>query len=217
MVTQEDRDTRPPGPASVVVTRATKRDSILDAAARLIREQGVHAASISEIVKASGASAGSIYHHFANKNDIVLAVAEGAVVAPLRRMLAAHAGRSMSPGDMFRAIVSTVIAGDLESALIIQLWAGSSQEPQLKQLLREQTAGVRGEITAHLEAWLAERGVTEAGESADGLAAVTLGQAMGMLAQRTLTPELDQAAYSQAAAMLLDFAADALVRRLGGR
>lgn len=217
MGTPEDRDTRHEGDAPSVVARPSKRDNILDAAARLIREQGVHAASISEIVKASGSSAGSIYHHFTSKNDVVLAVAEGAVVEPLRRMLAAHAGRTLSPGDLFRAIVSTVLAGDLESALIVQLWAGSSNEPQIKRIMREQVAAVRAEMGRHLEPWLAARGVQDAAAGADGLAAVTLGQAMGLLAQRTLTPELDQAAYTETAATLLDLAAEALARQLAAR
>ena len=188
----------------VATPRGSKRDSILEAAARLIRTEGVHATSISEIITESGSSAGTIYHHFANKNDIVLAVARRAVVDPLAEVLAAHPDEGMSPSDLFRAIVRTVIAGEVQSSLIVQLWAGSADEPLLKEIMREQTTGLRQEMVVRLAVWLAQRGVPDAAGRAEALALLTLGQAMGLLAQRTLTPELDQSRYVAEASRMLD-------------
>lgn len=190
----------------MVTRRASKRDSIVEAAARLIRTEGVHAASISEIIAESGSSAGTIYHHFANKNEIVLAVARLTVVEPLSEVLARRDGEIMSPGDMLRMIVSTVIKGDVESALIVQLWAGSSMDPQLKDILREQLAGVRAEMVTMLQRWLREQGVPCAGDRAVTLAHVTMGLAMGLLAERTILPDLDKDAYVTQAVRLLDAA-----------
>lgn len=188
----------------VATPRGSKRDSILEAAARLIRTEGVHATSISEIITESGSSAGTIYHHFASKNDIVLAVARRAVVDPLAEVLAAHPDEGMSPSDLFRAIVRTVIAGEVQSSLIVQLWAGSADEPLLKEIMREQTTGLRQEMVVRLAVWLAQRGVPDAAGRAEALALLTLGQAMGLLAQRTLTPELDQSRYVAEASRMLD-------------
>lgn len=188
----------------MAVGRATKRDSIVEAAARLIRTDGVHAASIAGIIAESGTSAGTIYHHFASKNDVVLAVARAAVVDPLQAMLAAHVGEGMPPSAMFRAIVETVLSGEVQSAVIVQLWAGSSREPQLKEILREQIAGVREEMRAQIAAWLRARGVPDADERALPIAMVTMGQAMGLLAQGTLTPDLDRESYVAEACRLLD-------------
>lgn len=184
--------------------RATKRDSIVEAAARLIRSEGVHAASISEIIAESGSSAGTIYHHFANKNEVVLAVAQAAVVDPVARLLAAHEGGGMSPAQLFRAIVDNVISGGVQSALIVQLWAGSSHEPLLKEIMRAQTDGLRAEMVTHLATHLRECGVPDADERAEPLALLTLGQAMGLLAQRTLVPDLDQNRYVTEACRMLD-------------
>lgn len=188
----------------MVAARRSKRDSIVEAAARLIRTEGVHAASISEIISESGSSAGTIYHHFANKNEIVLAVARGAVVDPVAEVLAAHPDAGMSPSDLFRAIVGTVITGEVQSALIVQLWAGSADEPLLKDIMREQTSGLRREMVSRLTVWLAQHGVPDASARAEALALLTLGQAMGLLAQRTLTPDLDQKAYVEEACRMLD-------------
>lgn len=187
--------------------RVTKRDLIVDAAARLIRSEGVHAASISELIKESDTSAGTIYHHFASKNDIVLAVAQSAVVDPLESMLARAPEGGTSPGDLLRLIVGAVMGGDVESALIVQLWAGSSREPGLKEILRGRMAAVHAGLTREIEAWLRAQGASDADARAVHLAHVTMGQAMGLLAERTILTDLDRDAYLDEAARLLDAAA----------
>jgi AcrR family transcriptional regulator len=51
-----------------------RRDDILDAALRSFDERGVLATSIEDIRAASGASIGSIYHHFGDKEGIAEAL-----------------------------------------------------------------------------------------------------------------------------------------------
>lgn len=188
--------------------RANKRATILEAAAALIRTQGVHAASISELIRASDASAGTIYHHFTNKFDIVLAVAHGAVVDPLAEMLERDAGpEGRSPGDLLREIVNAVMGGDVESALIVQLWAGSSREPALQEILRDRMQAVHAGLVREIGRWLAAHDVPNADERAIHLAHVTMGQAMGLLAERTILTDLDRDAYLDEAARMLDAAA----------
>ncbi len=196
-------------------SRGNKRDDIVEAAAHLIRAEGVHAASISELIAASGSSAGTIYHHFANKNEIVLAVAHAAVVEPLTAVVERHAGAGMTASDLLREIVAHVIKGEVQSALIVQLWAGSSHEPQLKQIMREQTNGLRAEMHQHLATWLRGLGVVDAEERAEALAMLTLGQAMGLLAQRTLMPDLDVPRYTEEACRMLDAVAASYVPDAG--
>ena len=75
------------------------RGAILDAAGELIRTKGVAGTSISDIVHASGTSAGAIYHHFASKQDIVLAVSLRAVAEPVAIALAETG--PMSPAELF--------------------------------------------------------------------------------------------------------------------
>ena len=175
--------------------------------ARGLRVEGVHAASISEIIKEANASAGTIYHHFGSKNDIVLAVARAAVVEPLQEILRRETAEGTSPGDLLRLIVGSVMGGDVESALIVQLWAGSSGEPLLQGVLRGQMAEVHEGMRRELSRWLSARGVPDADERAVHLAHVTMGQAMGLLAERTLLADLDREAYLDEAALLLDAAA----------
>lgn len=186
--------------------RTSKRDQIVEAAGRLIRTEGVHAASISGLIKESDASAGTIYHHFANRNDIVLAVAQAAVVDPLAQILTQTSAEGRSPGALLRLMVDAVMGGDVESALIVQLWAGSSREPQLKDILRGRMAAVHQGLVEELRRWLETRGVADAENRAIHLAHVTMGQAMGLLAERTILTDLDRDAYLDEAARLLDAA-----------
>ena len=183
---------------------ATKREDIVDAAAQLIRQQGVHAASISGIIAASHASAGSIYHHFANKNEIVLEVARTRLAEPLRAAVLAPVEGPLSPAQIFGLIVDAVRAGAVEPPMIVQLWSGSYVDPELRTILRTQFEDARVAMYGHIERWLEGRGVRDAAGRVDAIARVTLGQAMGFLAQSTLDPGFDQDAYVDEAVSLLD-------------
>jgi AcrR family transcriptional regulator len=54
--------------------RATTPERVLAAALELFTEQGLVATSIEEICQRSGASVGSVYHHFASKEGIAAAL-----------------------------------------------------------------------------------------------------------------------------------------------
>ena len=55
---------------------ANRRRQVLDAAATCFRRSGFHGASMSEISKAAGMSAGHIYNYFASKDAIIAAFVE---------------------------------------------------------------------------------------------------------------------------------------------
>jgi AcrR family transcriptional regulator len=55
-------------------TRPTLRRRIVEAADRVIREKGLSGATTREIARAAGCAEGSIYVHFADKTDLVIAV-----------------------------------------------------------------------------------------------------------------------------------------------
>ena len=55
---------------------ARSREAVLDAAERLIAEQGYEAATVAALVKEAGIPASSIYHYFGSKDGVLLAVME---------------------------------------------------------------------------------------------------------------------------------------------
>jgi TetR/AcrR family transcriptional regulator, transcriptional repressor for nem operon len=52
------------------------RDRLIAAAARLFHEQGYTATGVATILREAGALSGSMYHHFAGKEELLLAVLE---------------------------------------------------------------------------------------------------------------------------------------------
>jgi AcrR family transcriptional regulator len=52
----------------------TRREAILDAALRAFTERGFAASTIDDVRRASGASVGSIYHHFGSKEGVAAAL-----------------------------------------------------------------------------------------------------------------------------------------------
>jgi len=62
---------RKPPAESVKTTAAASRQTILDTAARLFREEGYAATSLRAIAQACDMKAGSLYYHFESKDQIV--------------------------------------------------------------------------------------------------------------------------------------------------
>jgi AcrR family transcriptional regulator len=62
---------KPKGKTKTPGKSALSRMQILDAAARLFRRQGYSETTLRQIAKSAGMQAGSIYYHFASKDEIV--------------------------------------------------------------------------------------------------------------------------------------------------
>ncbi len=166
------------------------REAILTAAAQLIRDQGVGATSIADIVTASGTSAGAIYHHFDSKVDIVRAVAARAIAVPLTAALAEQG--PVSPVELF-TLAANRVALDAESApLLLQVWAGASSDPALHALMIEEAGPLRVGVAGHLQAWCNEHGI---GDRALSVGQMVVGMVLGLIIQTRLFPEFDADAY----------------------
>ena len=57
----------------------SRNDALVEAAAELFAAQGFKATSMRDIAKAAGMLPGSIYYHFASKDDLLLAIYEAGV------------------------------------------------------------------------------------------------------------------------------------------
>jgi AcrR family transcriptional regulator len=86
-----------------------RKHEILDAALGCFLQHGIEATTIEQIRLASGASLGSIYHHFGSKEAIALAVYAGAV-----QEYQAHVLNSMRAATSAQAGVQAMVAAHLE-------------------------------------------------------------------------------------------------------
>src|SRR5437879_861588 len=83
--------------------------TILDAAARLFRERGYRVTSMRDIAAASGMLAGSLYYHFASKEELLVAVyAEG--VRRISDSVSAVLARDLEPWARLEAVCATHLA-----------------------------------------------------------------------------------------------------------
>ena len=79
---------------------ARSREAVLDAAERLIAEQGYEAATVAALVKEAGIPASSIYHYFGSKDGVLLAVMERGAEPLLRGAAGPRRGGSAQRGSI---------------------------------------------------------------------------------------------------------------------
>ncbi len=96
---------------SARLTRAERRDALLDAAVALATSGDVGAVSMESVAERAGVSRPLVYKHFANRNELLAAVYQREA-AHLHRELAAEVGSANSLEGMFR----TLIRGSLRAA-----------------------------------------------------------------------------------------------------
>jgi TetR/AcrR family transcriptional regulator, repressor for uid operon len=96
-----NQDTRTPGSKAEL-----RRQQILDAAAECFRKSGFHAASMAEIAKSFGMSAGHIYNYFESKEAIIEAMVKRDMDQSLERI-----ARVQGEKDILKAMLGTVDEG----------------------------------------------------------------------------------------------------------
>ncbi|MFD7491210.1 TetR/AcrR family transcriptional regulator [Streptomyces sp. NPDC059832] len=90
--------------ARTEATRIAHRERLLDAARQLLAEGGYPAASISALARRAGVATGSVYNHFASKQELLAAVfrhVAGHELSAVREAVQAHSGVT----EQLRALV----------------------------------------------------------------------------------------------------------------
>jgi AcrR family transcriptional regulator len=100
-------------PAIIEAEENSSRRRILDCAARLFRQKGYGATSLRDIAAESGMKAGSLYYHFASKDEILIEVLN---IGVQRVHDAVRAAVTALPKDAkFKAVVDTAIREHLRA------------------------------------------------------------------------------------------------------
>ncbi len=169
---------------------STTRADMIDGAAKLLARQGLQATSFSEVLAATGAPRGSLYHHFPGGKDELVAEATRQVGAQLLEVLA-RSDPSTPEGvvELFTSIWRRVLSGsDLEAGCAVAAVTIDAGDGQGE--LVEVAGAVFAEWQDALAALLVQAGV-EATRATD-LAVLLLASMEGSLvlcrAQRTLEP-----------------------------
>lgn len=175
------------------------RSALLASASRLIRELGMHGASIDRIAADAGYTKGAFYSHFASKEDMFLVVLDEHFAAEIARLDAALVGAGHPAQEARQAAEGFLAKVDADPN-----WRGLYQEFALHATRNEafrlefvaRQRDLRERMAAVFSRWVADRGVTPTVAPSD-VAAMTFFMADGFLLDRLVDPELDDALYGR--------------------
>ena len=127
-----------------------RRAQILGAARSLFTDVGFARTSITDLVEASGLSVGAIYRYFSSKDEIVRAICEQSSGALPEELTADSI-------DEFLQHIRTEATTRGHARLVAQIYAEAAVSPTLADVVRRQTADLRGEVVALLPHLAPER------------------------------------------------------------
>lgn len=118
------------------------RGKLLSAAARLFRENGFDRTTVRDIARETGIQSGSLFHHFASKEDILFAVMIEVIRFNTERLRQAVAGVA-NPVEQLRRLIRAElqsIVGDTSEAMTVLVyeWRCLSEEKQKEALAGRQ-------------------------------------------------------------------------------
>lgn len=135
-------------------TKAARRAQIIEAAIDCFLERGYTNTSMSDIIKASGLSSGSIYSHFSGKEDILISAINERLnnVKELYAALPEGAG----PQDILETIYTNQLVNENFSAML-RIRVESLHAPEVARATTDIIPLLQGIITQTLTPWAAEQ------------------------------------------------------------
>ena len=135
-------------------TKAARRAQIIEAAISCFLEKGYTNTSMSDIIKASGLSSGSIYSHFSGKEDILITAINERLnnVKELYETLPEGAG----PQDILETIHTNQLVNDNFSAML-RIRLESLHAPEIARATANIMPLLQGIIVKTLTPWAAEQ------------------------------------------------------------
>ena len=123
---------------------------ILDAATEVFATRGFTAATMADVVAASGASVGSIYHHFGGKNELFLAIFERMATAVDSRIEPAmrQAGEGADPRRVFELHVRAYLEAMWENRRLARVLTSGDTPPGFEVARRDR-------MQAAFRSWMA--------------------------------------------------------------
>ena len=135
-------------------TKAARRAQIIEAAISCFLEKGYTNTSMSDIIKASGLSSGSIYSHFSGKEDILISAINERLnsVKELYDTFPGGAG----PQDILEIIYTNLLVNENFTAML-RIRLESLHAPEIAKATAEVIPLLQGIIVKTLTPWAAEQ------------------------------------------------------------
>jgi AcrR family transcriptional regulator len=167
------------------------RARILKAALGLFAREGYAGGSIRKIAKEVGVSESAIYAHFSGKEEIFLALLDGAGEEGTELVAGVFGGKG-SPEGRLREVGERTVDDFSEAdadlfLLFVEFWARAVREGVLKPELAARYGKVRGRLARLVEGELSDR-VAASTEDPEHLATAAMALKAGLLMQKLADP-----------------------------
>ncbi|WP_424110048.1 TetR/AcrR family transcriptional regulator [Rothia mucilaginosa] len=135
-------------------TKAARRAQIIEAAISCFLEKGYTNTSMSDIIKASGLSSGSIYSHFSGKEDILISAINERLnsVKELYNTFPGGAG----PQDILEIIYTNLLVNENFTAML-RIRLESLHAPEIARATADIMPRLQGIIVKTLTPWATEQ------------------------------------------------------------
>lgn len=167
---------------------AERRAQILAAALECFSEKGYHAATMDDLVRASGLSKGSLYWHFRNKDDVFLALFDAfnaEILGALQDVLDQDAP-ALARLRRFGEILVAALGSEGER---LGAWIGFFAHPRARERLAEVYRTSRRLLTELLAGGVASGELRDL--PSDGMAAALTAAIEGLFLQAMVDPAFD--------------------------
>lgn len=167
------------------------RDELMTAALRAFARLGYQRASVDEIAGEAGYSKGALYWHFSSKQELLLALLEERIDAPMRQLVAllesAPPERDMSL-EATREFARQL--GEQREALLLEreYWSLAIRDPELRAIYVERQAELRGSLAAALEARARHLGTPNLPVPAEEVARIVMSIVGGLTVDDLIDP-----------------------------
>ena len=167
------------------------RDELLSGALRVFARRGYAQAGVDEIAAEAGYSKGALYHHFAGKEELLTALVEERIDAPMREIVALLG--SAPPDRDMSVEASREFARRLESqrdAVLLEreYWSLAIRDPELRARYAERQRELREALARALEARARHLGTPELPMPAEDVARMVMSIVGGLSVEELIEP-----------------------------
>jgi AcrR family transcriptional regulator len=168
------------------------RDELLGAALRVFARRGYRAAGVDEIAAEAGYSKGALYWHFSGKEELLTALLEERIDAPMRERFDLLG--SAPPEQDMAAEATRAFAQQRDSereAMLLEreYWSLAIRDPELRARYAERQAELRGALASALEARARHLGLPEIPMPAQDVARIVMSIIGGLAIDELIEPE----------------------------
>ena len=170
--------------------RLAMRRRIQDAALSCFVRKGFSGASMADIVKEAGLSAGAVYVYYASKSELMVDVGRRVMEPRIAVLETARTGSEVTPPSaVFIELLDSLLIDNPFSSIIVQVWAEASFDEEFADFAATIFESLVEECTVYLASYLHEArgaGIEPAREQAEALVPAILAMIQGAVVQSAI-------------------------------